>query len=70
MGGVSTGRHAVELVAAGATAVALGTILFSDPDAPDRIRSEIAAELTALGFDSLEAVHGVAHAGGVALTAR
>jgi dihydroorotate dehydrogenase (NAD+) catalytic subunit len=70
MGGVSTGRHAVELAAAGATAVALGTVLFADPDAPARIRTEIGAELEALGFDSLDAVRGVAHAGGIALTAR
>jgi dihydroorotate dehydrogenase (NAD+) catalytic subunit len=70
MGGVSTGRHVVELVAAGATAVALGTVLFADPDAPARIRTEIGAELESLGFDSLDAVRGVAHAGGIALTAR
>jgi dihydroorotate dehydrogenase (NAD+) catalytic subunit len=70
MGGVSTGRHAVELVAAGATAVALGTILFADPDAPGRIRAEIAAELERLGFDSLNAVRGVAQAGGIALAPR
>ena len=47
MGGVQTGLDALELIAAGASAVALGTILFSDPDAPSRIRSELAAEVTA-----------------------
>src|SRR4051794_26161265 len=52
MGGVSTGRDALELIAAGATHVALGTILFADPGAPARIRSELAAEAAALGFDS------------------
>ena len=31
MGGVSSGRDALELVAAGASAVALGTVLFADP---------------------------------------
>src|SRR5205823_2957715 len=31
MGGVSTGRDALELIAAGARHVALGTVLFSDP---------------------------------------
>ncbi len=70
MGGVSSGRHAVELVAAGATAVALGTILFADPDAPGRIRAEIAIELERLGFDSLDAVRGVAQADGAALAPR
>ncbi len=49
MGGVSTGRDALELLAAGASAVALGTVLFGDPEAPDRIRSELAAESAALG---------------------
>jgi dihydroorotate dehydrogenase (NAD+) catalytic subunit len=47
MGGVTTGLDAIELIAAGASAVALGTILFSDPDAPVRIRSELAAEAAA-----------------------
>src|SRR5881275_1424507 len=40
MGGVSTGRDALELIACGATHVALGTALFSDPDAPARVRAE------------------------------
>lgn len=51
MGGVSCGRDALELVAAGATAVALGTALFADPLAPGRIRAEIEAEAAALGFE-------------------
>ena len=42
MGGVATGRDALELLAAGATAVALGTVLFADPDAPARVRRELA----------------------------
>jgi dihydroorotate dehydrogenase (NAD+) catalytic subunit len=44
MGGVGTGLDALELIAAGASAVALGTILFSDSEAPARIRAELAAE--------------------------
>lgn len=51
MGGVSTGLDALELVAAGANAVALGTILFSDPLAPGRVREELAAEAAARGFE-------------------
>ena len=47
MGGVRSGLDALELIAAGASAVALGTILFSDPDAPARIRAELAAEVAA-----------------------
>lgn len=51
MGGVSTGLDALELVAVGATAVALGTVLFSDPDAPARVRHELAVEAAARGLD-------------------
>jgi len=45
MGGVRSGLDALELLAAGASAVALGTVLFADPEAPARIRGELAAEL-------------------------
>jgi dihydroorotate dehydrogenase (NAD+) catalytic subunit len=43
MGGVTSGADALDLVSAGASAVALGTILFTDPVAPGRIRGELAA---------------------------
>jgi dihydroorotate dehydrogenase (NAD+) catalytic subunit len=42
MGGISSGGDVRDFVAAGASAVALGTILFSDPWAPARVRSELA----------------------------
>jgi dihydroorotate dehydrogenase (NAD+) catalytic subunit len=61
MGGVETGRHALELVAAGASAVALGTVLFADRDAPGRIRAELEAELAGLGVARLDEVRGLAH---------
>jgi dihydroorotate dehydrogenase (NAD+) catalytic subunit len=61
MGGVETGRHALELVAAGASAVALGTVLFVDPRAPARIRAELDAEAARCGFPSAFAAHGAAH---------
>ena len=60
MGGVSTGRHALELVAAGATVVGLGTVLFSDPGAPSRIRVELAEELDRLGLASVAEAAGAA----------
>lgn len=44
MGGVCSGRDALDLVAAGATAIALGTILFADPFAAARIRSELVVQ--------------------------
>ena len=43
MGGIGSGADARDFVAAGASSIALGTILFSDPWAPDRVRSELAA---------------------------
>jgi dihydroorotate dehydrogenase (NAD+) catalytic subunit len=43
MGGIGSGSDVRDFVAAGASAIALGTILFSDPWAPDRVRSELAA---------------------------
>jgi dihydroorotate dehydrogenase (NAD+) catalytic subunit len=42
MGGVATGLDAREFIACGALHVALGTVLFSDPDAPSRVRDELA----------------------------
>jgi dihydroorotate dehydrogenase (NAD+) catalytic subunit len=61
MGGVETGRHALELAAAGASAVALGTVLFADPGAPARVRAELAQELEILGLASLDEARGLAH---------
>ncbi len=61
MGGVRTGRDALELIACGASAVALGTILFADPDAPARIRDELAAELAARGYSTPVEARGAAH---------
>lgn len=61
MGGVSSGRDALTLVAAGASAVALGTILFSDPFAPERIRRELEAEVAARGHGSAAEIRGRAH---------
>ena len=61
MGGVRSGRDALELVACGASAVAVGTALFADPDAPRRIRLELDAELAARGLPSLGAARDLAH---------
>jgi dihydroorotate dehydrogenase (NAD+) catalytic subunit len=43
MGGISTGRHAADFLAAGATAVAVGTESFRDPAAGHRIAAELDA---------------------------
>jgi dihydroorotate dehydrogenase (NAD+) catalytic subunit len=64
MGGVATGRDALDLLAAGASDVAVGTALFADPGAAGRIRAELAAELAARGFASPDNAVAVAHRGG------
>jgi len=56
MGGVQTGRDALELIACGATHVALGTVLFSDPFAPERVRRELVEEAKRVGFDAVDDV--------------
>jgi len=61
MGGIRTGRDALEFVAAGANDVALGTILFADPGAPERVRSELDAEVAALGHSDADELQGTAH---------
>ncbi len=61
MGGVRSGRDALDLIAAGASAVALGTILFADPDAPARVRSELDAECSARGYAAPSDARAIAH---------
>jgi dihydroorotate dehydrogenase (NAD+) catalytic subunit len=62
MGGVATGRHALEVLAAGASDVAVGTALFSEPGAAGRIRTELQVELAAAGFANADNAVGTAHA--------
>jgi dihydroorotate dehydrogenase (NAD+) catalytic subunit len=61
MGGVQSGLDALELIAAGARHVALGTILFADPDAPARVRAELHAAAAERGWTSYEDAYAVAH---------
>lgn len=61
MGGVRSGLDALELVAAGASVVALGTVLFADPAAPARVRRELLAEATVRGFQDPLAARGIAN---------
>ena len=61
MGGVWSGRDAFELLAAGATHVALGTVLFGDPGAPTRVAAELRVELARFGLESPRDASGIAH---------
>jgi dihydroorotate dehydrogenase (NAD+) catalytic subunit len=62
VGGVESGRHALELIAVGASAVGLGTILFREPGAPARVRAELACELASRGLSDVAQARGIAHA--------
>src|SRR5205823_14474037 len=64
MGGVTSGRDALELIACGAREVALGTVLFSDPDAPARLRTELARAAEEFGVVEPGDVHAAAHSSG------
>ncbi len=61
MGGIRTGLDALQFLAAGASAVSVGTVVFNDPTAPSRIHAELAAALAARGIDRLSDVVGMAH---------
>jgi dihydroorotate dehydrogenase (NAD+) catalytic subunit len=60
MGGIHSGTDALDFVAAGASAVALGTTLFADPYAPARVREELTAAAAARGLESAAAAHRLA----------
>ncbi len=61
VGGVRTGRDALELVAAGASAVQVGTATFHDPSRPRRVVDELEAEVERHGFGRFADVVGIAH---------
>jgi dihydroorotate dehydrogenase (NAD+) catalytic subunit len=52
-GGVTTGRDVVEYLLAGASAVGLGTVHFSEPRAGARITRELAREMKRLGVSDV-----------------
>jgi dihydroorotate dehydrogenase (NAD+) catalytic subunit len=60
MGGVMTGLDALEFIACGATAVAVGAANFTGMEAPSRILTELRRELAARGFASPLQARGVA----------
>ena len=61
MGGVASGRDAVEMIMAGATAVGLGSAVYGDgPEVFGRISKEIESLMAELGFKDLAQMRGVA----------
>ena len=61
VGGVRTGDDALQLVAAGASAIQVGTATFNDPTAPIRVNRELAAALQDKGFARFSDAVGIAH---------
>ena len=61
MGGVSTGRDALELILAGASGVSVGTASFGNPTALIQIGDELQTLLAARGFATLSQAVGYAH---------
>ena len=61
MGGVASGADAKEFSAVGASAVALGTVLFSDPTAPARVRRELDDQVEAAEDGGVGAGNGDRH---------
>ena len=60
MGGVMTGLDALEFIACGATAVAVGAANFTAFEAPARILEELRDELGRRGFSSVDEARGAA----------
>lgn len=61
MGGVSSGRDALELILAGASGVSVGTASFGNPTAIINIQRELQELLAQRGFTSLKQAIGYAH---------
>jgi dihydroorotate dehydrogenase (NAD+) catalytic subunit len=61
MGGVRTGRDALELMLAGAATVSVGTAIFHDPSACPRIVRELEEELASRGIERAADAVGLAH---------
>jgi dihydroorotate dehydrogenase (NAD+) catalytic subunit len=61
MGGVSSGRDALELILAGAKGVSVGTASFGDPAAIITIQNELKELLKVRGFTSVAQAVGYAH---------
>lgn len=65
MGGIATGADALQFIAAGASAVEVGTMTFNDPSAPVRVQRELLELLEARGFGKIAEAVGIAHRGGL-----
>ena len=63
MGGIRTGRDIVEMLLAGADAVAMGTVMFNDPTAPVKALRELEEWMDAHGVKSVSELSGAVEVG-------
>jgi dihydroorotate dehydrogenase (NAD+) catalytic subunit len=57
VGGASSAEDVLKFLAAGASAVQLGTVLLADPGAPERILKKLTAYLDERGIENLDVLH-------------
>lgn len=62
LGGISTWQDAVEMLLAGATALQIGTVLFTDPYAPVKIAEDLAKFMDENGVQSVSELTGAVQA--------
>ena len=62
LGGISTWQDAVEMLLAGATALQIGTVLFTDPYAPVKIAEGLAKFMDENGVQSVSELTGAVQA--------
>jgi dihydroorotate dehydrogenase (NAD+) catalytic subunit len=61
MGGITSGRDALEFILAGASGVSIGTANFGNPTAPIKVKEELEQLLKERGFSSMSDAIGKAH---------
>jgi dihydroorotate dehydrogenase (NAD+) catalytic subunit len=61
MGGIASGKDALEMILAGASGVSIGTASFGNPTAIMSIQTELKQLLLDRGFTSLKQAVGYAH---------
>ena len=58
LGGIATAEHALEYLLAGASAVQVGTVLFSEPDTPKKVLDGVRQYMQSEGFARIADLHG------------
>ena len=64
LGGIATGRDALEFIMAGATAVQVGAANFANPRAMETIAEEMAVWMDKNGVKTLDEIRGCARSNG------